>query len=199
MMNQILPLVKENRKASHDIDPVFLNRWSPRSYKSDPIPEEVLYSVLEAARWAPSANNEQPWRFVLARSQEDKERFYSFIADANRVWCEKAPVLILAVAKTISSRGTHNRAYAFDTGAACGFLSLEASRQGLITHVMGGFDREKASEVLGIPDGYEPQVVIAIGYQGDKEVLPEALQEREKPSARCELSETVMEGVFAEK
>lgn len=199
MMNQYLPQVKESREASYDIDPIFLNRWSPRSYKSDAIPDEVLFSLFEAARWAPSASNEQPWRFVFACTQEDKERFYPFIAEGNRVWCEKAPVLVLAISKTISSRNTHNRAHAFDTGTAWGYLALEATRQGLVTHAMGGFDPEKAREALGIPEGYEPQAVIAVGYQGDKAALNEVLQEREKPSARRTLSETVFEGVFTAK
>ncbi|MDF2684237.1 MAG: nitroreductase family protein [Brevibacillus sp.] len=199
MMNQYLPQVQENREAGHDIDPVFLNRWSPRSFKSDAIADEVLFSLFEAARWAPSASNEQPWRFVFARTEEDKERFYPFIAEANRVWCEKAPVLVLVISKTISSRDTHNRAHAFDTGTAWGYLALEATRQGLVTHAMGGFDPEKAREVLGIPEGYEPHAVIAVGYQGDKEALNEVLQEREKPSTRRTLSETAFEGVFTAK
>lgn len=198
-MNHYLPQVKENRKAEHDIDPVFLNRWSPRSYKSDPVPEDVLFSLFEAARWAPSGNNEQPWRFIMARTQEDRERFYPFIAEGNRIWCEKAPVLTLILSKTDTSRDTPNRTHAFDAGAAWACLALEATRQGLIAHAMGGFDREQAKVVLGIPEGYEPQAVIAIGYQGDQDVLPEALQEREKPSGRRELGETVFEGVFPEK
>jgi nitroreductase len=198
MMNHYLPQVKEHREADHEIDSVFLNRWSPRSYKSDPVPDEVLFSLFEAARWAPSGSNEQPWRFILARTQEDKERFYPFIAEGNRIWCEKAPVLVLIVSKTISSRGTHLRSHAFDAGTAWGYLALEATRQGLITHAMGGFDPEKAREVLGIPAEFEPQAVIAIGYQGEKEALPENLQEREKPSARRDLSETVFEGIFKE-
>lgn len=199
MMSQYLPQVKENRDAGYSIDPLFLNRWSPRSYKPDTIAEDVLFGLFEAARWAPSANNEQPWRFLLARTQEDRERFYPFIAEGNRVWCEEAPVLVLLVSKTINSRGDHSRAHAFDAGAAWGYLALEAARQGLVTHAMGGFDREKAREVLGIPEDYEPQVMIAVGYQGEKEALPEALQEREKPSARRALSETVFEGVFPAK
>jgi nitroreductase len=196
MMNQYLPQVAEYRKASYEVDPVFLNRWSPRSFKSDPIPDEVLFSLFEAARWAPSANNEQPWRFILARSKEERERFYPFIADGNRVWCEKAPVLALILSKTVNAKGVNNRAHAFDAGAAWGYLALEAARRGLIAHAMGGFDPDKAREVLKVPDEYELHAVIAIGYQGEKDALPEQLQEREKPSGRRELSETVFKGVF---
>lgn len=199
MTNVYLPEVKENRQAGYDIDPIFLNRWSPRSFKTDAVPEEVLFSLFEAARWAPSGSNEQPWRFVFARTQEDKARFYPFIAEGNRAWCEKAPVLVLVLSKTISSRGTHLRSHALDAGTAWGYMALEATRQGLATHAMGGFDPEKAREVLGIPAEYEPQIVIAVGYQGEKEALSEAFQEREKPSSRRPLDETVFEGVFTEK
>lgn len=199
MAKVYLPEVQENRQAGHDIDPVFLNRWSPRSYKTDAVPDEVLFSLFEAARWAPSGSNEQPWRFIFARTQEDRERFYPFIADGNRAWCEKAPVLVLVLSKTISSRETHLRSHAFDAGAAWGYLALEATRQGLVTHAMGGFDPEKAREVLSIPAEYDLHAVIAVGYQGEKEVLSEAFQEREKPSSRRPLEETVFEGVFQEK
>ncbi|MGE7271742.1 nitroreductase family protein [Brevibacillus panacihumi] len=197
--NVLTPEVKENRQAGHDIDPVFLNRWSPRSYKTDPVSDEVLSRLFEAARWAPSGSNEQPWRFIVARTQEDKERFYPFIAEGNRIWCEKAPVLVLLLSKTISSRGTALRSHALDAGAAWGYLALEATRQDLVTHAMGGFDPQKAREDLGIPSEYEPQIVIAIGYQGVKEELPEALQEREKPSTRQPLESLVFEGVFSQK
>lgn len=105
----------------------------------------------------------------------------------------------MILSKTVSGRGTFNRAHAFDAGAAWGYLALQATKLGLITHAMGGFDPEKAKEVLGVPDDYELHAVIAIGYQGEKEALPEQLQEREKPSGRRELSQTVFEGVFEEK
>ncbi|USG65851.1 nitroreductase family protein [Brevibacillus ruminantium] len=199
MTKSYLPQVEEHRTAAYEIDPVFLNRWSPRSYKEDQIADEVLFSLFEAARWAPSGSNEQPWRFMIARTPEDKQRFYSFIAEGNRIWCEKAPVLALILSKTINSRGDHLRSHAFDAGAAWGYLALEATKKGLVTHAMGGFDPEKAREVLSVPADYELHAVIAIGYQGEKEALPEALQEREKPSSRRELSETVFEGVFEAK
>ncbi|MEJ8548362.1 nitroreductase family protein [Brevibacillus borstelensis] len=199
MTKSYLPGVAENRKAAYEIDPVFLNRWSPRSFKEEPVPDDVLFSLFEAARWAPSGSNEQPWRFIIARTPEDKQRFYPFIADGNRIWCEKAPVLALVLSKTVNGRGDFNRAHAFDAGAAWGYLALQATKQGLITHAMGGFDPEKARAALGVPDDYELHAVIAIGYQGEKEALPEQLQEREKPSGRRELVQTVFEGVFEEK
>lgn len=182
--------MKQFRQAEHDIDPIFLNRWSPRSYLEKEVPEEVLMRVFEAARWAPSAMNMQPWRFVIARTEEDREKFHSFILEGNIRWCDKAPVLAVLISDI------EDRVHAFDSGAAWGFLSLQAAKVGLATHAMGGFDKEKAREVLNIPENFDLQVVIAIGYQGEIEGLPADLQSREKPSERRPLKETIFEGQF---
>jgi nitroreductase len=186
------------RQAEYDIDPVYLNRWSPRSFLDKDVPEDVLWSLFEAARWAPSAFNLQPWRFVIARTPEDREKFYPFISEFNLAWCRKAPVLVLVLSQRVSDRG-ENLSHAFDTGAAWGFLALEAVRKGLITHPMTGFDMAKARETLGIPDEYAIQALIAIGYQGPREALPDGLREREQPSQRRPLSSFVHEGVFGRK
>ncbi|WEG12355.1 nitroreductase family protein [Pullulanibacillus sp. KACC 23026] len=178
------------RHAEHDIDPVYLNRWSPRSFLDKEVPDEVLMRIFEAARWAPSAINLQPWRFIIARTEEDRKKFYSFINERNVMWCEKAPVLALLISDKEDPK------HAFDTGTAWGYLSLQAAREGLVTHAMGGFDGDKARDVLNIPDNFDCQVVIAIGYQGEKEALPEGLKEREQPSDRRPLNETLFEGTF---
>ena len=182
--------IKQFRQADHDIDQVYLNRWSPRSYLGKEVPEEVLMRVFEAARWAPSANNLQPWRFIVARTKEDREQFHSFINDGNRLWCEKAPVLAVLISDK------EDPVHSFDAGTAWGYLSLQANREGLITHAMGGFQREKAREVLHIPDNFDVQVVIAIGYQGEKDALPENFQTREQPSNRRALKDSIIEGKF---
>lgn len=184
------------RKPSYDIDPVYLNRWSPRSILDKEVPEEVLFSLFEAAHWAPSAFNNQPWRFIIATTQTERETFYSFVNEFNRSWCEKAPVLVLILSKKVSERG-ENRSHAFDTGAAWGFLALEAVRKGLVTHPMTGIDFEKARETLGIPDEYAIQALVAIGYQGPKDLLPAGLQEREQPSLRLPVNELIHKGVFS--
>lgn len=186
------------RMASYDIDPIYLKRWSPRSFLNKDVPEDVLYSVFEAARWAPSAANMQPWRFIVARSKADREKFLTFINEGNVAWCDKAPVLVAVVSKMNSERG-ENVTHAFDTGAAWGFLALEAARKGLVTHAMGGFNREQAKEVLHIPENYAIHAIVALGYQGEKEVLQEKFQEREKPSDRNEVGEFLFEGTFREK
>lgn len=190
--------IKDFRTAEHDIDPIYINRWSPRSFLDKEVPQEVLNSLFEAARWAPSAANVQPWRFIFARTEEDRHTFLSFIDEGNVIWCSKAPVLVAILSKTTRADGEKmNLTHAFDTGAAWAFLALEAIRQGLHTHPMGGFDRDKAKDVLNIPEEYDVQAIVAIGYMGPKENLTESLQEREKPSGRKGLDEIVAEGSFS--
>ncbi|SFB11714.1 Nitroreductase [Lentibacillus halodurans] len=186
----IKPEIKQFRHTDHDIDPVFLHRWSPRSFLEKDIPEDVLVRIFEAARWAPSAMNLQPWRFIIARTNEDREKFYSFIKEGNRKWCEKAPVLALIISDK------QDNTHAFDAGAAWGYLSLEAARQGLVTHPMGGFHRDQAREILNIPDDFDIQALVAVGYKGEKEALDEDLQPREQPSDRRPLKESIFEGTF---
>lgn len=184
------------RQAGFEIDPVYLKRWSPRSFAEKPVKEELLLSLFEAARWAPSANNEQPWRFIVARTETERTAFLSFINDGNRLWCAKAPVLALVLSLTHNSRGRPSRTHAFDTGAAWGYLALEAARKGLVSHAMGGYDPVKAREMLNIPEQYDTHAVIAIGYQGETESLAPNLQEREKPSDRRNTIDSLFAGTF---
>ncbi|WP_077623713.1 nitroreductase family protein [Sediminibacillus massiliensis] len=195
-MNEWKKAVQELRKPAYDIDPVYIQRWSPRSFQDKEVQEDTLFSLFEAARWAPSALNIQPWRFILARTKEDKERFQSFIMEGNRTWAEKAPVLFLIISRKTDDKIGDNVSHAFDAGTAWGYLSLEAARKGLITHPMGGFHKDMAREVLNIPDDYALHAVVAVGYQGEKQALPEKLQQREQPSDRRSLKESVFEGTF---
>lgn len=188
------------RKADHKIDPIHLERWSSRAFSSKPVEDAKLHSIFEAARWAPSAANWQPWHFVYAEEQEDLAKFHSFIYEANVEWCKEAPVLVAVISKkTRNDEGDANITHAFDTGTAWGYLSLEAARQGLLTHGMGGFDREKAKEVLEIPEEYEVQAVIAIGYYDPEAPLSEKNKAREVPSDRRPLEEFLFEGSFKNK
>lgn len=193
--------INEFRKPDYDIDPIYINRWSPRAFLDKEVPDDVLMSLFEAARWAPSANNKQPWRFIYAKSDEDRKKFLTFINDGNVSWCKHAPVLVAVASHMKWKEGGKdiNPTHAFDTGTAWGHLALEATRKGLVTHGMGGFDREKAKEVLHLPDEYVVNAMIAIGYQGDKGYLPESLQEREQPSDRMKVNEISMEGTFKNK
>ncbi|WP_330948920.1 nitroreductase family protein [Virgibacillus sp. MG-45] len=189
--------INDYRKPTYDIDPIYIKRWSPRAFQDKQVSDEVLYSLFEAARWAPSAGNVQPWRFVFAKKDADKEKFLSFIYESNTVWCKHASVLMAVISKEEAELfGGKNPTHAFDTGTAWGFFALEAARKGLITHGMGGFDREKAKEVLNIPAGYTVNAVVAIGYQGEKDTLPEQFQAREIPSPRNEFDTFVFEGLF---
>ncbi|MFC4403015.1 nitroreductase family protein [Gracilibacillus xinjiangensis] len=183
--------VNDFRKANYPIDEMFLNRWSPRAFSGKAVEEEVLMSILEAARWAPSGSNKQPWRFVVASEKEEREKFNQFIMEGNLVWCKIAPVYALIISDSEASPS-----HVFDAGAAWGFLSLQAMKNGLITHAMGGIYKDKARELLNIPEKYTIHAVVAIGYQDDVSVLEEAYQEREKPSERRSLSETIIKGSF---
>ncbi|WP_407269636.1 nitroreductase family protein [Radiobacillus sp. PE A8.2] len=188
-------VAKQHRTADYEIDPIYINRWSPRSFQDKQIPDDILLSLFEAARWAPSSMNLQPWRFIIARTEEDRARFHSFINEMNLTWAKKAPVFALLISEREHEKGK-NGSHKFDAGAAWGYLALEAVRKGLITHPMGGIDRDKAREVLQIPDNFTVDALIAIGYQAEKEALPEDVQKREKPSPRRPLTETLYEGAY---
>lgn len=196
--NAISPAVQPYRKADHEVQPVFVNRWSPRAFSPEPIEDATLWGVFEAGRWAPSSYNEQPWRFIIARSEADRKRFLDFLLPMNQAWAQHAPVLLVMVAKkTFSHNGTPNSVAVFDCGTAWGYMSLQAAHNGLITHGMAGFDRDKARVALEVPDDYDIVAVIAMGKHGDKAQLPEAMQEREVPSDRRPAKDTVMEGRFS--
>lgn len=188
------------RQADYEIDPIYVMRWSPRAFSNKEVEQEKLNSLFEAARWAPSAANWQPWRFVYAKTEESRAKFLLFINENNVEWCKNAPVLLAIVSKkTRNEAGDLNHFHAFDTGTAWGYLTLEAARQGLITHGMGGFDRHKAKEVLQIPEEYDVQAVVAIGYHDPNVELSERNKEREVPSDRHPIENFVSEGMFIEK
>jgi nitroreductase len=173
-------------------------RWSPRVFADKPVPKEVLSSIFEAARWAPSSNNEQPWAFLVA-SKGDKDSFekmLSVLVEFNATWAKGAPVLAIAVAHlAFAKNNAPNRNAQYDTGAATALLSVEATAHGLAVHQMAGFHTEKARQVFGIPPGWEAIAAIAIGYPGDPDSLPQPLKDRElAPRTRRPISEFVMDG-----
>ncbi|MEY4480399.1 MAG: hypothetical protein RLZZ267_1077 [Bacillota bacterium] len=183
------------REPDHDIHPLILDRWSSRSFDKKAIPQDVLHSLFEAARWAPSAMNAQPWKFIVVTSQADMNTFNSFIYDGNLTWCKEASAYALLYSEKFYENGDVNRAHSFDAGAASMLLALEAENQGLATHMMGGFDSHKARETLHISEQYDLHVVIAIGYRGNKSKLPEALQQRERPNGRHPIESFVTFGL----
>jgi nitroreductase len=177
-------------------------RRSRRAYSDKPIEQDKINSLFEAARWAPSANNSQPWRFIYAkRDSQHWQRFYALLNEKNQLWASNAAVLIVLISKTTHVRkgateATPLRSHSLDAGAAWASLAFQAEYKGWRTHAIGGFDREKAREVLNIPQGFHVDVAIAVGKQTDLSTLAEEFQQREQPSTRNPLSELVAEGEF---
>lgn len=184
--------VAENRRPHYPVHPLILNRWSPRSYSDKKISDEVLHTVLEAARWAPSASNAQPWRFYVAQHANEHELFQSFIKPRNQLWTSKAPVLLLLVSERVKENGDVNGAHAFDAGAAWATLALQAKLLGLSTRAVGGFDHEIAREVLQIPENLALHAVIALGYRGDLDTLDASFHTLELPNSRRPLNESIL-------
>src|SRR6202789_4424283 len=155
----------EVRKPEHAVDKFFLDRWSPRAFSAEPIADKELLSLFEAAKWAPSGSNGQPWRFLYARRDtENWPLFFNLLVEFNQSWAKHAAVLVVIISRTTFEHnnkpcGTH----AFDTGAAWGYFALQGSLRGLVVHGMAGFDYEKAKSELQIPDGYEVHAMAAVG------------------------------------
>jgi nitroreductase len=175
--------------------PIIHERWSARAFADRDVAADDLSRVFEAARWAASSNNEQPWRFLVGtRGTATHQKISEALMGFNKVWAGKAPVLILGVAKARFSHNDAPNAYAvYDLGAASSYLTLQAAALGMTTHQMAGFDREKARTLLGIPEGYEFGAVIALGYQGEPETLgnEELIKRETSPRTRKELGEFV--------
>jgi len=174
------------------------HRWSPRAFSDKPVEPAILASLFEAARWAPSSSNEQPWAYLVATKDnpEDFAKMVSVLVEFNADWAKNAPVLALAVSHLkFQSNGNPNRNAFYDTGAATILFSLEATARGLFVHQMAGFDPAKAKHVFEIPADWEPIAAFAIGYPGDPNSLSQKLQDREvAPRTRKPLAEFVMSG-----
>lgn len=188
------------RKPQYKINPLIINRWSPRSMTGEELRDEDLMSLFEAARWAPSSANAQPWRFIYAtRNTEEWNTLFNLLEDFNKIWAKNAAVLIVVVSKKefeYHERVIASATHQFDTGSAWENLALEAASRGLVVHGMAGFDYGKARKDLDIPDNFDVIAMIAIGKRGPKENLPRHLQELEHPSDRKLVSEIIMEGRF---
>lgn len=192
LCNSVAILNNKIAKTDYPIGALIAKRWSARAFSDSPVEKQKISSLLEAARWAPSSSNEQPWRFIVF-TIEDKERLEkarSVLSEGN-AYARKAPVLMCGVAKkTYTHNDKDNRHYMHDVGAATAYMFLEAYNQGLVMHIMGGFDIEKARHLFGIPKGFEPTTMIAIGYYGAPEMLPEKVREKElAPRSRKAIEE----------
>ncbi len=169
-------------ETQYPIHDLLRRRWSPRAYADKPVERDTLQRLFEAARWAPSSSNEQPWHFIVATKEEPSayDRLFQCLKEGNKKWAFRAPVLILSVARvTFEEEDTPNQHAWHDTGMAAFSLSLQSTALGLIVHQMAGFDVEKARKDLEIPEGFEPVAMIAVGYPGDPAILDERLRQRE--------------------
>ena len=187
----------------YPIQDLIRNRWSPRAFSDKAVSPETLRSLFEAARWAPSSSNEQPWVYLVA-TKEDTENFQkmlSILVEFNVGWAKHAPVLALSVAHLAFSKGNSPNRFAFhDVGSASSQLTLEAVARGLLVHQMAGYDVEKARNVFEIPTGWDPVAAMALGYHGDPATLPEPYKARETaPRVRNPISEFVMSGRWGTK
>lgn len=191
-------MIKGNdvRQADHPIDKLFLDRWSPRAMSGEEIPDAELMVLFEAARWAPSSNNNQPWRILYARrNSEYWPLFFNLLTESNQVWARNAAVLLVFISKTTFDHNNQpSITHSYDTGAAWENLALQGMLKGYVMHGMQGFDYELARRVLNIPEEFNVEAMAAIGKPGNKEELPEGLLKRESPNNRRKLSETICEG-----
>jgi nitroreductase len=185
----------EIRKADHPISNILLDRWSPRAMSGEEIPEAALKSIFEAARWAPSSNNNQPWRILYARrNTEHWPLFFNLLTDPNKIWAKDSSSLLLIISKSTFDNGKPSRTHSYDAGAAWENLALQGSLMGYVVHGMQGFDYELARSFLNIPDDFTVEAMAAIGRPGNKETLPDHLQKIESPNERRKLKDTICEG-----
>ena len=191
-----------NRIADHAIEPLFIERWSPRAFTGEAMPPAELMRLFEAARWAPSSYNSQPWRFLYAhRDTPHWEQFLGLLNEGNRGWATRAAVLMIALSKSVmrpmgADRDIPSHSHSFDAGAAWANLALQASAMGWAAHAMVGFDMARAFSDLNVPAGHRVECAIAIGRRGDPSILPEPLAQREAPNGRDPVTSFAMEGAY---
>src|SRR3984893_15364804 len=188
----------EIRKSDHQIEPLLLDRWSPRAMSSEEISPGELMRLFEAARWAPSSFNAQQWRALYARrGTEYWQTFFDLLVDANKTWAKNAAVLVVFVSRKLFDHNDEpSITHSYDAGAAWENFALQGFQQGLVVHGMEGFDYDLARKGLRIPDEFQVEAMAAVGKPGPKEVLPEKLQARESPNDRRKVSESIFEGRF---
>ena len=190
------------RRPDHPASQIFLDRWSPRAFTGEVLPDDTLMTLFEAARWAPSSYNSQPWRFLYAkREHSDFAKFLGLLVERNQAWAKNASVLTILVSKKTmrppgADKDVPSRSHSLDAGAAWAYLALQASMSGWHAHAMVGFDYERARTELNVPEDCEVECAIAIGRRGDKSTLPEGFQAVEAPNGRRPVNETAIPGGF---
>lgn len=190
--------ISEYRKPDHQTLDIFHQRWSPRSMSGEPVSRADWHRLLEAARWAPSSYNEQPWRYIYAfRDTEQWEPLYDCMYDANKAWAKNAGVLALITSKsTFSKNGNDNPVHVFDAGSSWQSLALQGASMGLVVHGMAGFDHDVARKTFSIPDDFTICAMLAVGHPAAPSVLPEELRGMETPNGRKPIHDWAGEGKF---
>lgn len=187
-----------SREASASVEPMFVERWSSRSFADVPLTDEQIASLFEAAHWAPSSGNKQPWVFVYATDGPDRERFNSVLNEGNARWAPKAPMLVLVFARKVDEDGRNIRTAQFDTGAAWMSLALQANRMGLNTRAMGGIDLDAAYDAAGVPrDTFESICAIAVGTRGTDDDLHPRMVKQNMANDRKPVGETAFKARFS--
>jgi nitroreductase len=191
------------RKPDHPVADLFVERWSPRAFTAEPIPDETVATLFEAARWAPSSYNSQPWHFIYAKREEPAfAQILGVLSDRNQAWAHGAALLIVVTSNILftppgKSEPELWQSHAFDSGAAWANLALQAHLSGWHAHAMAGFDAGRARTELAVPDAYDIHAVVAIGRRGDKSLLPEGFHAAETPNGRKPIEAFVHRGRFS--
>lgn len=192
------PPIASRRQPDHPVDSIFPSRWSRRSMTGAHLDRTTLLTLLEAARWAPSSFNNQPWRFLYAlRGTEHFPRYLDLLTPNNRAWAENAGALLIIASRATFESGKRSVTHSFDAGAAWMAFALQASMLGLSVRGMQGFDYEKAREVSSLPPDHAVEAMCAVGYPAPADRLPEALRQKEAPTGRRRVEEFAFEGAFA--
>ncbi len=188
---------KNSRLASAAIEPMFTERWSSRAFESNDLSEDQIAALFEAAHWAPSASNRQPWAFVYATDGPDRDRFNALLNENNSLWGPKASMIVLVFARTVDAEGKKIRTAQFDTGAAWMSLALQAHAMGLNTRAMGGINLDAAYDAAGVSqDEFETICAIAVGTRGTDDDIPERMVKQNLANDRKTVGEIAFKGTY---
>ncbi len=191
------------RSSEYPVDPLFLDRWSPRAFSGEDMPEADLLTMIDAAHWAASSYNSQPWRFVYARRNTDAwATLFGLLNEFNRSWAQSAAALVIVTSNSLmlppgKDQPVPSHSHSFDTGMATAQFILQGMKLGYYSHGMVGFDIERAFAELHVPQGYRVEAAFAVGRIGDKSTLPEGIRAREAPSGRHPVADVALAGSFA--
>jgi len=195
-------MIEKPADTTYAIEPLLQQRWSPRAFAARPVEPAKLLRLWEAARWSASCTNQQPWYFIVATKEDPVEyaRLLSCLRENNQQWASSAPVLMVSVAKLAFDMNDQPNRYAFhDVGLAVANLIFQATALGLYVHQMAGFYPDRARELYGIPEGFEPVAGIVLGYPGDPAILSEELRQRElAPRTRKPLESFIFQGAWGQ-